>query len=381
MNFAFSVPSNVIFGEGSSQQVGQMATLFKCKKVFCVYDKGIKEAGIVDGIIENINNSGIETIEFDEVIPDPPVYLVEKAANIAKQEKVDGIVAIGGGSSIDAAKAVNILLGNEGSILDYVGMNQVPNPGKPLIIIPTTSGTGSEVTVASVITDTENNRKVVLAGMNVGGYLAIIDPSLTLGLPKSITVATGMDAFSHAVEAITSTLATPMTDAIAEKAISIIYNNLPKAVENEKDMDARSNMSLGSMMAGVAFSNGFVHLGHALAHAMGAKWHIPHGIACAIALPYAIEFSGDCIPEKIKRIGLAMDLNIQEGLSVEDMTKLVVDEIRAFSKKINIPTLKELGVDKGSLEEICEQTMNELTINFSHRQVTREAVMQILETA
>ncbi|HSQ89436.1 iron-containing alcohol dehydrogenase, partial [Romboutsia sp.] len=363
------------------QQVGEMASLFKCKKVFCIYDKGIKEAGIVDGIIENIKNSSIEVIEFDEVVPDPPAYLVEKAANIAKQENVDGIVAIGGGSSIDAAKGVNILLGNEGSILDYAGVNQVPNPGKPLIVIPTTSGTGSEVTVASVITDTENSRKVVFVGNNVGANLAIIDPALTLGLPKSITAATGMDAFSHAVEALTTTIATPMTDAIAEQAISIIYNNLPKAVENGKDIEARSNMSLGSMMAGIAFSNGFVHLGHALAHAMGAKWHIPHGVVCAIALPYAIEFNAEYVPEKIKRIGLAMGLDIQENLSVEDMTKLVVDEIRAFNKKVNIPTLEEIGVEKEAFEAICEQTMNELTINFSHKPVTKEAVMQILEAA
>lgn len=380
MNFVFSVPSNVIFGEGVSQQVGQMVVQSNCKKVLCIYDKGIKEAGIAGKIIDNIKHSNIEIVTFEDVIPDPPVEVVEKAAAIAAKEGIDGIVAIGGGSSIDTAKAVNILLGNGGSLMDYEGINQVPKRGVPLIAIPSTSGTGSEVTVASVITDNTNSRKVVIVGNNVGCDLAILDPLLTLGLPKSITAATGMDAFSHAVEALTTTLATPMTDALAIEAASMIYENFATAVSNGNDAEARAKMMMGSMIAGIAFSNGFVHLGHAMAHAMGAKWHIPHGVVCAIALPYALEHNVSFVPDKIRRLGMAMGLALDKEMTDQDMADLVIDKIKSLSKMVGIPTLQELGVEKEAIEEICDQTMNELTIHFSHNPVTRETVKQILES-
>ncbi|MGR5222731.1 iron-containing alcohol dehydrogenase family protein [Vibrio parahaemolyticus] len=381
MNFQFGVPSDIIFHNGSSKEAANVASSMGCRKILCVYDIGIQNAGIIEPILNTFKESNIEVIEFDGVVPDPTVEVVLQATELAKKHQIDGIVAIGGGSSLDTAKAVNILLTNEGELADFEGINLVKKPGKPLILIPTTSGTGSEVTVASVITDSENSRKMAFIGQNVGGHVAIIDPLLTIGLPVHISVATGMDAFSHAVEAFTTTIGNPLTDALATQAITLIYENLPKVVQNPTDITARSNMSLASMIAGIAFSNAFVHLGHGLAHAMGAKWHIPHGVACAIALPYALQHNKETIPDKIVQIGKVMGLAGIGKMNEAEATQSVINAISALNVAVNMPTLKSLEVDEALIDEVCDLTMKDIVIGFSHKPVDRNSVKAILKDA
>jgi alcohol dehydrogenase len=237
---------------------------------------------------------------------------------------------------MDTAKAVNILLTNPSPIGKYLpgpGMS-FAKPGKALILIPTTSGTGSEVTPIAVLTITERHAKGGIMGPACRASLAIVDPSLAAGMPPSITADTGMDAFAHAAEAITSIQANPMSDILAEKAIGLICAYLPKVVKDGTDMEARTNMSFAAMLAGYAFSDAITHFGHAIGHSLGAKYHIPHGNACGIALPGVMEFVAKAVPERVRYVGKAMGLDMPDTLSIEQTGKRVADAIRALSAEI-----------------------------------------------
>lgn len=381
MEFCVSSFSNISFAFGAAQKTGEHLKKLACHKVICIYDKGIKAVGIVDPIIENIKNTGIEVVEFDEVTPDPPTCMVEKAATIAKEENVDGIVAIGGGSVIDTAKGINILLTNPMPITQYEGSDVALNLGKVLITIPTTSGTGSEISVGAVITDEKNQRKMtIIDRKNCKAALAIIDPQLTVGLPPHITASTGIDTLAHAVEAFTTIIANPMSDIYAEKAIELTIKNLPVVVKDGSNIDARMNMSMACTSAGIAMNDNLLHVGHALAHAMGANWHLPHGICCAIALPFAVEFNAEMIPEKVERIGLAMGLDMKDDLSAAEKGKLVADALRDFTKEVGIPSLKELNVDKSLVKNIAENVMKDILISLSHRKIIKKDALTFLES-
>ena len=287
MLFTISSKSEVLFGEHAADQVGEKTRALGCSKVLCVYDKGVEDAGIVGPVIENLERAGLKVVRYGGVLPDPPDPMVDECGALARKEQVDGVVGVGGGSTLDTAKAVNVLLGNPGSILDYYFRPGAPGhkPGKKLVLIPTTSGTASEVTSVSVITNTKNNTKGGVKGEATVATLAIVDPLLTLGMPPAITAATGMDTFAHALEAYTSGVRNIMSDVLAEKSIELVARYLPTAVKNGFDIEARTNMSFACMIAGMSFADATPHFGHAFGHTLGAAHHVPHGIGCAIAQP------------------------------------------------------------------------------------------------
>ena len=380
MNFQFGIPSHVTFGEGCTDGIGEMIKGLGGSKVFCVYDKGVKAAGIVDGIIEKMKASEIEVLEFDGVLPNPPDTIVEEAAEVARAADVDVMVAIGGGSSMDCAKAINILLTNPSPINQYDGVNMVKVPTKPLIAVPTTSGTGSEVTDVSVITDTTKVKKMVIAGQFVGSTFALADPLLTVGLPPKITAATGMDALTHAIEAYVSKAAMIPTDINALKAIELIYGSLAEATANGSNVEARTDMLLGSMMAGFAFNSAILGLVHSIAHPLSAHCGLPHGVANAIGLPHVMEFNAQVVPERTKDIAMAMGLDVA-GLSPEEASKVAVESIKELSRKLEIPSLKDLGIEKDIFPTIAKDAMFEMPTMFNPRESTEEDVMAILELA
>lgn len=380
MEFQFGIPSFVTFGEGCASKIGEMVSALGGKKVFCVYDKGVKNAGIVDDIVRVMKECDIVVIEYDGVLPNPPDTIVEEAAQRAKKEDVDVLVAIGGGSSMDCAKAINILLTNPSPINQYDGINLVKNPTKPLIAIPTTAGTGSEVTAFSIVTDTEKIKKMVIGGQFVGATFALADPLLTVGMPPAITAATGMDALTHAIEAYVSKGAMIPTDINALKAIELIYNNLAEATKNGKNIEARTNMLLGSMLAGFAFNSAVLGLVHSIAHPLSAHCGLPHGVANACGLPYVMEFNAEVVPKKTKDIAVAMGLDV-EGLSTVEAAQSAVDAVKALSKEIGIPTLKETGVDREKFDRIAEDALKEISTIFNPREVTKEDILKILELA
>lgn len=383
MQFQYGIPSQVTFGAGCSKQAGDMLARLNVKNVLCVYDEGVKSAGIIDKVIKSLKDSNINVTEFDGVLPNPPEEIIEKGVNVARKANVEAIVAVGGGSSIDAAKAINILLTNEGPISKYDGLDQVQIPVKPLIAIPTTSGTGSEVTGVTVVTNAQEKRKMVIAGRYCGADMALVDPELTIGLPPSVTAATGMDALTHAIESYTSKIASVPTDVNALKATELIYSNLENAYKNGQDMEARENMLLGSMLAGYAFNSALLGIVHAIAHPLSAHCGLPHGVANACILPYAMEYNlqDKNVQIKYKNIAKAMGLKV-EGLSAKEGAEKAVEAVKNLARALEIPSLESLGVEWGQLDLLAKETLKEeISMMTTPVDATKEDVLQILEKA
>jgi alcohol dehydrogenase len=336
------VPS--IMGSGSSLRTGIKVRELGCKKVLVVYDKGLKAVGIADTIVENIQNSGIETICFDGVLPDPPDTMVEEAAEIARNEAIDGIVAIGGGSAIDTAKGINVLINNPPPIKKYFGVQKNLKRGVPMVFIPTTSGTGSEVTNMCVISCTSRGNKDSVVSPVCVATLAILDPELTIGLPPKMTAATGADALSHALESLTGGQSNPLSDALAREAIRTIAKWLPIAYREGANLEAREQMLLASMFAGMAFTNGLVHLGHSIGHTLGAHFHVPHGIACAVALPEVIEYASKTEHQKVRMICDCLGVEVSEDATPQEIGAIARNAIRSLLKSVDIPNIQELNI-------------------------------------
>lgn len=379
MNFTINHLTSVIFGEGASQGTGEKLKDFGITKLLCVYDKGIKAAGLVDTIIQNVQAEGIKVIEFGEVLPDPPDTIVDQAGELGRKEGVDGILGIGGGSSMDTAKGVNVLLGNPGVISDYFNPETMQKPGKFLFLIPTTSGTGSEVTGVAVLTNTKDRKKCGVRGKNCIATLAIVDPKLTFGLPPGITAATGMDAFSHAVEAYTTAMKNPMSDLLALEAISLIAKYLPVAVRDGSNGEARSKMSYAATIAGMSFNDAPPHIGHAIAHTVGVKYHVPHGTICGLAVPGVIEYVSDIMPEMVRSIGEAMGLSLKDDLSNEMLGSRVADAVRKLNREIGLPTMKDLNIPESGLSDIAADVLTDVCAPFIPKKTNADDVLRILQ--
>lgn len=380
MQFMFGIPSFVHFGEGVSAKLGEMAVGMGARKAFVVYDKGVKAAGIVDGLIGSLKAAGIETVEYDGVLANPPDTQVEEAASIARSANVDIIVAIGGGSSIDSAKAINILLTNPSPINQYDGINAVKAPGKPLIAIPTTAGTASEVTAFSIVTDTARKKKMVIGGQFVGATIALADPLLTVAMPPKITASTGLDALTHAIEAYVSKWAMIPTDVLALKAIELICKNIVTATKNGSSVEARSGMLLGSMMAGFAFNNAVLGLVHSIAHPLSVHCKLPHGVANAIGLPYVMEYNSETAPDRFRDVAVAMGIDVA-GMSNDQAAQAAVSLVKSLNRELEIPTLKECGVTREMFDQLAEDALKEISTLFNPRDPSKEDILAILEKA
>ena len=382
MAFNINHMTPVLFGEGTSLQTGERLKTLGCKKVLAVYDQGVKKVGITEKIIESIKEQEIEVAVFDGVKADPPDTMIDEGAEVGRNAKVDGVVGIGGGSTMDTAKAINLLLNNPGKVKDYMGPGKELKPGKNLILLPTTAGTGSEVTMFAVITDTgDENKKKGMAGPLVRANLAIVDPVLTAGMPPSITADTGMDAYAHAVEAIMGNNRNPMSDLLGEQAIMLVMKYLPKAVKNGKDMESRTQMSYAAMLAGYSFNDSLTHMGHSLGHTLGSIFHIPHGNACGVAMPEIIEYLAEDVPEPIRLIGKAMGLKIKATASAKEAAAQVAEALAAFNKKIGQKTLKELGVKETDLERVAQSAFDQGMWRLSPRETSAKDMLAILEKA
>lgn len=350
MPSVFSSPNPILFGIGEAKRTGEKLKEFGCTKVLLVFDKGVKAAGVVDKVAEVIRASGIETVLYDGVQADPPDWSVEEAGALGVREGVDGVVGIGGGSSIDTAKGAKMLLTNPPPISQYFGREGViTKPSKPLVVIPTTAGTGSECTPGGVITDTKNNIKTNIAGIGCQVNLGICDPELTVGLPASVTASTGMDALCHAVESYTSQLSNSFCDLTGRRAIELVAQNLVTACENGSDIKAREGMMLAATLGGISMSGPLCHLAHDAGKVMGAKWHIAHGTACASTLPQLLDVIAPACPDRVRFIAEAFGAKLSENASAEEIGKAAMTAIQTLMKKINMPALSQLGVSKEEL--------------------------------
>jgi alcohol dehydrogenase len=376
----FFVSSNVVFGKDAAKKLPEILKEYKAKNVMVVYDAGVKMAGIATKVLGEIEKADVKVTVFDGVIPNPTNEVVEEAAEIAKKENIDVFVAVGGGSSIDLTKAVNILMTNPGPIGQYGGIGMVKEDVLPLIAIPTTAGTSSEITNVVALTDTEAVCKYVIIDNKIVADRVIADPEFTRTMPPSVTAATGMDAITHAVESYISNMATPLTEYHSLKGLQIFYENLSKAVADGNDMHAREQMMLGCIIAGFGFSNANLGLVHGIAHTLSAHFHLAHGMANATVLPYVMEYNADSCPEKMVELAKAIQLPVSGNLDEDKL--LLSKELLKLTKTLGIKTLSEQGIKEEDLSMLADDVLKEPVLGFNPKQgVTKEDVLNILHKA
>lgn len=339
------MPEKIIYGKGSFESLGEIAASLG-KKALIVSDPIMEQLGLVKECERILLSHDIKYAAFTGVHSEPTDLFVEQALEICRDEKCDIVVGIGGGSCIDTAKTVAVMIHNEGYIGDYRGTQKsFQSPPLPLIAIPTTAGTGSEATKVTVIIDSQNDVKMMISQPELLPYAAIVDPVLTLSCPPSVTAATGLDALCHAIEAYLSQKAHPVTDTLALKAIEMIMKNLQTVYEQGSDLNAREQMMIGAMMAGVSFSNASVTLVHGMSRPIGALFHVPHGISNAMLLCAMLEFTLPAAEKRMAEMGRAIRPALFDKDDFEAADVFIAD-IKQLCRKLHIPNLESWGIDK-----------------------------------
>ena len=381
MNYQLVLNTQVIMGRGASKDAGKIAKeQFGAKRVFCLYDTGIAALGLADPMVEAMKAEGLDVVIFDKVVSDPPIPMVEEAGRLAREEGCDVIVALGGGSTLDTAKSVNVMVGNpDSNLTDFIGFEPPMNPGKPTIMIPTTSGTGAEVSPVSVISTPEGEKLAIFSTTGCLPTVALVDPELLVGLPASLTASTGFDSLAHAIEAYTSKVENPLSDSFATEAIYLIGKYLPEAVHNGKNLDAREAMCNACTLAALAMNHTLLHLGHSIGTPFGGRFHIQHGAACGLFLPGVVEFIAPACPEKTKIIADRLGVKDTDGLTPEELGAKLADWMRDFMNDIQFPTMQSLGITEDDFDVIADDTLVDLNIGNCPREVTKEAVLDILK--
>lgn len=345
----FRSPQVTVYGRDAFNCVGKEAAL-RGDKALIISDGVMERLGYLEQCSQLIEEKSIESVRYTGVSSEPTDHYVEEALALFKEEHCNLIISLGGGSCIDTAKAVAVLATNDGYIGDYMGgAKLVTHAPIPHIAIPTTAGTGSEVTDVTVITNTSNEEKMMIKQPHFMPAVAIVDPMLSMSSPKKVTAATGVDALSHAVEAYLSKRAQPMTDTLALSAIELIVSNLKTAYDEPKDYAAREAMSIGSMYAGMAFSNASVCLVHGMSRPIGALFHVPHGESNAMLLPAVLEFSKEYCTERLATIGRLFSKET-ETFTTDEAATFAVEQIKKLCLELNIPNLKTWGIDHEEFE-------------------------------
>ncbi len=345
----FRMPKSVLYGRNSLEKLGEQSKKLG-KRAFIVTDTIMEKLGYIEKCIQQLNKKGITVSTYNKVDAEPTNVHVLEALSLCKEEKCDFIIGIGGGSCIDAAKAVAVLYTNGGEVEDYVQKDiEIENNPLPLIAIPTTSGTGSEVTSVAVITNKKTDVKMMMKHPSFIPKVAIIDPVLTSSLPPEITAATGIDALCHAIEAYISKFSQPLTDVLALSAIESIMKYLRIAYEDGRNMEAREAMMIASLQAGIAFSNASVTLVHGMSRPVGALFHVPHGISNAILLPTVLEFTKTSAVKRLAKIGRSLNKDLYSN-SDEEVANYTLGEIKKLCFDLRIPNLKKYGIDEIEFE-------------------------------
>ena len=388
--YEFFCPVKVIAGNAALEHIPFELDSMGAKKPLIITDKGVRANGLLEPVEAAFAATEVKIGSiFDNVPPDSSLETVRAVTELYRANQCDAIIAIGGGSVIDTAKAANILVSEGGDdLLKYSGAHNLPRPLKPFFVIPTTSGTGSEVTMVAVVSDTQNNLKLAFASKHLMPSAAILDPRMTLTLPPHLTAMTGMDAMTHAIEAYTCLAANPISDAYANAAIKKISENLFKVLDNPKDSEARLELAQASTMAGIAFSNAMVGIVHSLGHALGAVAHLPHGLCMNLFLPYVLDYNKDVNGERIADLLLPLagpDIFAQTPANQRaDKTISIINTMRnRIHELTKLPrTLSETGkVTQSQFDEIAEKALNDGSIIFNPKEANLNDLKSILEKA
>lgn len=373
----FFMPSNNLIGEGALNTGLEQIVKLQFKNAFLVADKGIVDLKIAEKVQKLLEDKGIKVTLFADVKPNPTVANVNAGLEKLKEAGSDVVISLGGGSVHDAAKGIALVAVNGGKIEDYEGLDKSPKNQLPLIAINTTAGTASEMTRFTIITDESRHVKMAIVDSHVTPMLSINDPELTMGMPASLTAATGMDALTHAVEAYVSTAANPLTDACALKAIELIAKYLPTAVEKPNDMPARENMAYAQFLAGMAFNNASLGYVHAMAHQLGGFYDLPHGVCNALLLPHVQAFNQAKAGDRLDTVGKVLSDNNPQLAGLNP-----IDAIKKLADMVNIPkSLKELGVKREDFDTLAENALKDVCGATNPIQGSHEDIKAIFENA
>ena len=350
-------------------------------RVLIVSDPGIAKAGILDRVASLLKDAGVTGDAFTQVEPNPSVETVHAAHDMFRRSRAAFVVAVGGGSAMDVGKVVAVLAAHGGTAPDYEGIGKVPGPGVPVVAIPTTAGTGSEVTVFAVITDRQRKFKMTVGSPHIVPQVGLCDPELTLSMPQPLTAATGMDALTHAIECYVNTVHNPIAKTLAAEAMRLIGRSLRTAYANGKDVGARTAMLLASTMAAMAFARTRLGNVHAMSHPLGAHFDVPHGVANAILLPYVMVWNLIACYETYPRVAEALGERIA-GLSHREAAEAAVEAVRRLSHDVGIPErLRDVGVTREGIPRMAEDAMKSGNILVNPRATNYNDIVALFETA
>lgn len=379
-DFAFKIPQEIVFGVGALSRLPELLGKLGSDNVLVVSDRSLEKIGMVDEILRIVRESGIQAHTFLDILPNPTVDMVNAAVEAYRSVGATSIVALGGGSPMDVAKAVGVLATYGGSITQYEGAHKVPGPIVPMIAIPTTAGTGSEVTAFSVITDTARSYKLTVFSYELLPRYALLDPNMITSVPPSVAAACGVDALIHALEAYVSLGASPFSDAMAEKAMALIGGNIRRFVANRRDIEAASAMMSGSMFAGIAFA--WARLGnvHAMSHPVSAYFGVAHGIANAILLPVVVEYNA--LADKGRYEVIYNYIREKKEPATDFTPQMLADELRSLNRQLGIPeSLSAVGVTEDKIPAMAEDAMKSGNIAVNPRQTTLRDVIALYHRA
>jgi alcohol dehydrogenase len=382
-DFLFSTVSDLVMGPDTSSNLGDIAASVGMARVLIVTDDGIIQHGLLDKALESLQKLKIQYHIYSDVVADPPEEIVTDAVAVAQSFKCDGVIGFGGGSSMDVAKLLSVLITGRQRLSEIYGVDKILGNRIPLIHVPTTAGTGSEATMVSIITTGETTKAGVVSRALLADKI-ILDPSLTLGLPAHVTAATGIDAMVHAIEAYTSRrLKNPLSDMLAREALRLLAGNIVTAVQKGDDIEARGSMLLGSMLAGQAFANAPVAAVHALAYPLGGNYHIPHGLTNALVLPHVLRFNAPCASDLYAELAPLIMPGVTLPNESSKITERLADYFLLLAEKLGLQTkLRQMNIPESDLQMLAEQSMlqQRLLIN-NPREVSLNDSLQIYRQA
>ncbi len=380
--FELRFPTKIIFGRNSVDRVGEEAREYGDKALLVTGRSAMRESGITDKVTDLLKDAGFKEVHlYDQVEHDPSTETVDRGTELAREGQDDVVIGIGGGSALDAAKAIACMVKNEGLVAEYQSGREIERPGIPFIALPTTAGTGAEITKNSVLTNKEKNIKQSVRSPLMIAKVAIVDPVLTIAMPPRVTAATGMDALTQAIEAYVTLVSNPISDTLALRAASLISCDLVRAFMDGNNLDARENVALGSLMGGMAFANSSLGAVHGLAHPIGAQYDVPHGVACALLLPYVMEYNLPVRTAEYAQIAEAMGQDTAKAGSEEDAARMAVKAVKDMIAQLQLPQhLRDVGIFQYDIISIAGAAKGS-SLNNNPRPTTQGSLEEILSAA
>ncbi len=375
------ITPEIIFGKGALDQVGESCLRLGAKKVLIVSDSGVISAGWLEKAMLSCQQVGLAYCTFDEVTTNPKDYEVAKGCQVYKANECDAVIGVGGGSVMDVAKAIAIVVTNGREISYYEGIDRINVPLPPLVMVPTTAGSGSEVSQFSVIVDCERKKKMTIISRSLVPDIAIVDPFTLVTKDRDLTASTGMDVLTHAIEAFTSIAATPLTDVQAKNSIKLVCDYLRPSVASSTNEEAKKAMAMASLQAGLAFSNAILGAAHALSHAIGGRFELPHGEVNAILLPHVMEFNYIATPQKFLQIAELMGVDVRTVCQYE-AGKKAIEKVITLSKDIGAPQrLSEVGFEEDAIIEMSQAALEDACMITNPRDISLSDVQKLFKQA